>query len=187
MSRRKKMDEDDLVPHPRYGTKSVPSALNVPEEEVRASYFAYRRETIYPASAILADFGRQNFSTFPRGYYVDILKTCDTCKRRFIFFAREQKHWYETLGFYIDSDCKHCIECRRSSVELRRRFRRYSETVSRDDLDDRALATLTEDAVFLWEAGLLKDEQRLRRIRNLARKRIPKSAAAKAIERVLSR
>jgi hypothetical protein len=117
---------------------------------------------------------------------VDILKQCRTCKRPFIFFAREQQHWYEELGFTIDADCVRCVECRKSDQQLRRRFKRYSQSVSRTDLDDRKFVALVEDAVFLFDAGVLRDEQRLRRFRNLARRRIPGSTATTSIDRVIT-
>ncbi len=176
----------DIVPHPRYGDSIVPSGCRVSAEEVRASFWSYSTDTIFPESAIRADTTRQNFTVFPRGYYVDTLKQCRTCGRSFIFFAKEQQHWYEVLGFYIDADCVHCPECRRSDQQLRRRFRRYSESIGRADIDDRDLVTLVGDAVFLWEAGVLRDEQQFRRLRNLARRRIPGSTATTSIDRVIA-
>ena len=47
------------------------------------------------------------------------------------------------------------------------------------------LGILVEDAVFLWEAGVLREEQRIRRLRNLARRRIPGSNALTAIDRAI--
>lgn len=177
----------DFVPHPRYGARSVPSGCTASEAEVRRSYFAYDRAEIFPRSAIPADIPKQNFSTFPRGYYVDIVKTCQTCARPFIFFAREQQHWYETLGFYIDADCVHCPVCRRSVQELRRRLRRYGRTITMKALDDAALRTLLADAVYLWDAGVLRDAQRLRQLRNRGRRQIPESREVSTLDRVLAR
>ena len=176
----------NIVPHPRYGDAVVPSGCTASAEEVRGSFWGYRSDTIFPKSAIRADTTRQNFSVVPRGYYVDTLRQCRTCGRSFIFFAKEQQHWYEVLGFCIDADCVHCPECRRSDQQLRRRFRRYPESIGRADIGDRDLATLVGDAVFLWKAGVLRDEQRLRRLRNLARRRIPDSTATTGIDRVIT-
>lgn len=176
----------NIVPHPRYGDSVVPSGCKASAEQVRASFWRYRSDTIFPESAIRADTTRQNYTVFSRGYYVDTLKQCRTCGRSFIFFAREQQHWYEALGFFIDADCVHCPECRRSEQQLRRSFRRYAENIVRVDIDDRGLATLVGDAIFLWEAGVLRDEQRLRRLRNLARRRIPCKNATTRIDRVIA-
>lgn len=177
---------EGVVPHPRYGSTVVSSGCNVAPEEIRASFYHYSGETIFPESALEADTTRQNFTVVPRRYYVDILKHCRTCRRPFIFFAREQRHWYEVLRFFIDADCVHCPECRRSSQELRRRFRRYSESVARADLNDSCLVQLAEDALFLWKAGVLRDEQRLRTLRNLTMRRIPGAGAATSIDQVLA-
>jgi hypothetical protein len=187
MARPPRPDLSDIVPHPRYGDAVVPSGHGMTEEQVRSSFWRYREATLFPVSAIPADIRRQNFSTMARGCYVDILKTCVDCERAFLFFAREQQHWYEVLGFYVDADCVRCPACRKSEQQLRRRFRRYSEASARKEVSDEALATLVEDAVFLWTAGILRDEQRLRRLRNLALRRIPSSRAAKNVERVVAK
>jgi hypothetical protein len=171
----------------RHGTAVVRSGCTATEEQVRSSYWQYRSATIFVESAIAADLRRQNFTTFPRGFYVDMLKTCRACQRPFLFFAREQQHWYEELGFYVDADCVRCVECRRSEQQLRRRFRRYSQHVARADLGEPALEALVGDAVYLWQAGILRSEQQLRRLRNLARRRLSSNnAAAKRIERAVA-
>jgi hypothetical protein len=175
----------NIVPHPRYGDAVVPSGCKESASEVQSSFWRYGTDTIFPESAIKADTSRQNYTVFPRGYYADVLKQCRTCQRPFIFFAREQQHWYEVLGFYVDADCVHCPECRRSNQQLRRRFKRNSESVGRSDLKDRELVTLVSDATFLWQAGVLRDEQRLRRLRNLSRRRIPGSTATNEIDGVI--
>ena len=175
----------NIVPHPRYGDCVVPSGVTVPISEI-LSFWGYKGETIFPESVIPADVTRQNFTVLPRSYYVDILKQCRTCNRPFIFFAREQQHWYEELGFTIDADCVRCVECRKSDQHLRRRLIRYSKAVSRTDLDDKEFATLIEDAVFLFDVGVLRDEQRLRRFRNVARRRILGSPATMSIDQVIS-
>lgn len=173
------------MPHPRHGTAVVPSGHDLTEAEVRGSYYGYRDETIYPESAIPADCSRQNFSTFPRGYYVDMLMVCRACERPFLFFAREQQFWYEELHFYIDTACQYCPECRREQHEFRERLRRYSEQVGREGLSDAELATLVGDAVFLWRAGVLHDESRLRWLRNRARRSVPNDPATASIERLI--
>lgn len=175
-----------LVPHPRFGDKVVPSGYEASLGEIRNSYWGYRSATVFPESAIPADTTKQNFSVFPRGYYVDMLKRCRECGRPFLFFAREQQYWYETLGFYIDADCADCPECRHSHHELRKRFHRFAENIGRPEVSDKDFATLVEDAVFLWKAGILTNEQKLRRLRNLAKKRIPSSAAAASIDEMVT-
>jgi len=154
---------------PNPGAEKLPS-----ERQIRRSYWGYGDDVyIYPDSVIVADETKQNYSVMPRPYYVDILKSCRDCQNEFIFYATEQKHWYEVLGFYIDADCVRCPKCRVTTQTLRRRFQRYSKSVSRKDLTDEEFTTLLGDALFLYESGLLKTDQQLRRLRNQARKRLP--------------
>jgi hypothetical protein len=165
----------------------VPSGVILTRQQIQEASLEYRQDIIFPESAIMADYRRQNFSTLPRHYYyVDVLRECRACHRPFLFFAREQQYWYEVLRFYSDADCVECAECRRSDRTLRLRFKRYSENVTRTDLPDEELATLVSDAVFLWRAGLLRNEQLLRRLRNLARRRIPDSKATKSMDTAIS-
>lgn len=178
----------DMVPHPRYGVRPVPTILGcrLPSEDVRGGYWGYHSETIFPQTAIEADTAKQNFTTFPRKYYVDILKECQKCRLPFMFFAREQQYWYETLGFYIDVDCIHCPKCRKSNQQLKRRFQRYSELVVKKEWSDVELIALIGDAVFLFEAGLLKDKQRLRRWKNLVKRRFPDHEDTMRLETLIS-
>ncbi|PKN96854.1 MAG: hypothetical protein CVU43_18600 [Chloroflexi bacterium HGW-Chloroflexi-5] len=45
----------------------------------------------------------------------------------FIFFAEEQKHWYEELGFGLDSDCVRCVNCRKRQQGIAIARERYEE------------------------------------------------------------
>ena len=177
----------NLVPHPRYGDQVISSGANVNADTVRSSYWSYENETIFPESAIRANVSRQKFGAVPRGYYVDILKTCRKCGRRFLFFALEQRHWYEHLGFWIDADCVLCPECRVGHQQLRRRFRRYSDRIGRSDLSEREFETLLSDAVFLAEAGIIKDVHRLRRLRAMARRSAPRCKAIETLSMFIER
>lgn len=68
-----------------------------------------------PAGAVRGDPRRQLFCCdVPRYYYVDLERTCHDCRTPFVFSAREQKHWYETLGFRLDASATRCLPCRRA-------------------------------------------------------------------------
>lgn len=180
MSHPEREEPRDLVPHPRFGSRVVPSGLKIPCEEIRGSDWRYERETLFPESAIEADLSRQSPSVVPCRYYVDILKECRACGRPFLFFAREQQYWYEVLGFPLEADCLECPKCRRAHRQEQQRYQRYSATVNRNDLTDAELALLAEDAVELFSAGRVP-EQKLRRLKNLARERIPEAAPTQRI------
>lgn len=171
---------NDMVPHPRFGVRSIPSGFDVPRELIRAVY-CYDRPPVFPESAIPADISRQNYSVVPRACYVDWLRTCHCCDRPFIFFAREQQYWYEELGFWVDAQCLHCPECRRSHHRFRRACQRFSETVSRGHVSHEELTSLIQDTILLYENGTLRSENKLRRIKNLALAQRPGSEVTKEI------
>ena len=78
-----------------------------------------------PNTAIVADLTRQTAATVPVTHYFDLERICRDCGRPFIFFAREQKHWYEELGFGLESDCVRCVECRKEQQGIARQRERY--------------------------------------------------------------
>jgi len=70
-----------------------------------------------PKGAVRGDIRKQDFCSMchmPRYFFVDIERVCVQCGERFVFSAREQKHWYETLKFHFDSTATRCLDCRRS-------------------------------------------------------------------------
>ena len=44
--------------------------------------------------------------------YVDQDKVCEKCRDDYVFRKEEQKYWYETLRFWVQSKPKHCPKCR---------------------------------------------------------------------------
>ncbi len=184
----KTMNEDTeaLVTHPRFGSEPRASGYR---DAVAAAYKDWGGEyfckVVFPESAIRADPAKQNHSFRPRRYYVDMKKTCRDCHRSFLFFAEEQRYWYEELGFPLAADCVRCPECRKANRIVRVRFSRYSQNVTKDVLDDDSLATLVDDAVFLWERSILKDMQKIYRLRKVAWSRIPDHEATRKINTLI--
>ncbi|MGB6044042.1 MAG: zinc-ribbon domain-containing protein [Pirellulales bacterium] len=88
-------------------------------------FSAYSRGTRIPNTAIIADTTRQSRATVPVTHYFDLERKCCDCSRPFIFFAQEQKHWYEELGFGLESDCVRCAECRKTQQGIARRRELY--------------------------------------------------------------
>jgi hypothetical protein len=164
---------EGVVPHPRYGATPRISGSTVPEADIRRGFWALGSCRIFPETALQADTTRQNFSIYPRTYYVDILRACRTCQRPFIFSAREQRYWYETLRFWVDADCVECVECRRESRALQRRLRRYSDLFAKQDRSRKELMLLVDDAAVLLERGVLKNLSNAGSVKNLALKMIP--------------
>ena len=163
----------DIVPHPRHGAAPIASGFVVPEAEIRAGFWSYGDETMFPQSVLPGDPTRQNYTDHPRRYYVDMLRTCQDCQRPFLFFAREQKHWFETLRFYVDADCVRCTDCRRGARTAQRRLRRYSDLVAKDAPSRKDLMWMVDDAIHLLKHGVLKDLGAVGAVKNRALRSIP--------------
>ena len=166
---------DNLVPHPRY--HCLPEWARAGEPVLEWAEYQYRSQWIFPETALPADVEKQSSSPFPQYQYIDVLKQCRDCKRHFVFFAKEQKHWYEELGFSLDADCVRCCECRKHDQLLRNRFRSYSDLTVQEILNNDQLETLVSDAVILWRHGILTREDKVRRLLNRAKVSIPKRQA----------
>ena len=70
-----------------------------------------------PYGALLGNIELQVFCSFchiPKYYYLDRERTCVQCGQDFIFSAKEQKFWYETLKFNFNSEAIRCVTCRKS-------------------------------------------------------------------------
>jgi hypothetical protein len=175
---------DSFVEHPRYGrgpryTNSNPSpydpevqlhwnATNIGEIEKRTTRMLGHKfgfitrwrhashEELHRISwtAIEADPSRQNAPTVPVTHYFDLERKCRKCNRPFIFFALEQKHWYEELGFPLDADCVHCPECRKKEQSLARKRRQYERLIKLQKRDGKDNFKLAECAVSLIEEGV---------------------------------
>jgi len=168
---------DKLVPHPRFRGKPSHPQLTLTEQEVRRSYWRYADAHIFPQTALRADVSMQHYTIYPRPYYVDMLKTCVDCEHAFIFYAQEQRYWYETLGFYIDADCVRCVACRCKQREAKRHAKhhakRYTELQARASLSREEMMHLVDDCIFLFQQGKLKKPSLLARIEHAAVKQIP--------------
>ncbi len=110
-----------------------------------------------PKGAIRGDVERQDFNSVwdvPRYFYVDIQRTCVQCGEAFVFGAREQKHWYETLKFHYDSVATRCVDCRskrRSDRALRKELADAKVAVRKRADDPGALLLLAEATVRYFE------------------------------------
>jgi hypothetical protein len=101
-----------------------------------------------PAGTVRGDPSKQNLCfccNFPMYFYVDQQKHCLQCSTAFTFTAKEQKFWYEQLGFYGTSTAIRCPPCRRNSrseTDLRRQIAAATETLRASPEDVQALIDL---------------------------------------------
>ena len=152
------------VNHPRYGNQPIPSEYSFSEEEIEKGYWRYSNLRYFATTAIPADTSKQNFAVYPRSIYVDIEEQCEVCDRLFLFFALEQKHWFEDLQFYIDAHCTRCIDCRQQDQEIRSMQKRYQELVEKVKRTERETKQLKAIALELYQQGYIRDVNKLNNI-----------------------
>jgi hypothetical protein len=110
-----------------------------------------------PKGAVRGDPRRQDiYSGFqvPRYFFVDIHLVCIECREPFVFGAREQKYWYETLKFHPDSVATRCLDCRRKrrSDRALRQELAVAKVAARNRVDDPStLLSLAEAIVRYFE------------------------------------
>ena len=122
-----------------------------------------------PGTAIEADPSLQQNPTVPVTHYYDVERVCRDCHRPFIFFAEEQRHWYEELGFPLDADCVRCPECRKKEQTLARKRRQFEQLSHIKDRDWKADLSMAECALTLVEQGIFHFRQ-TERVRALLKK-----------------
>ncbi len=140
----------NYVPHPRYGQGPWYTKLVCKERDTAG--WRSTVETRVSGTGVRADQSRQAGNTYAVvGVYFDERRVCVSCGRPFLFSADEQKHWCETLGFTLNSDCIHCWPCR--FRQQRRRARRMSATERYAALAQIARPT-REQLLELLKAGI---------------------------------
>jgi len=159
---------DSYVEHPRYGNRPNLTGLN-PIPDTSAEVFLRwlsPEETRIPNTAIPADLSRQSPATVPVTHYFDVGRKCRDCGRPFIFFAEEQKYWYEVLGFPLESDCVRCFQCRKFQQGVALKRDRYEELFRVAERTADENLEMAECCLSLIEASVFTTKQ-MQRIRML--------------------
>jgi len=164
MSKKRKPIYEEYVNHPRYGDKPIHSGNNFSKDEIEQGFWGYSKEHFFPESVVIANIEKQKYSTFPRTLYVDIKKQCIQCKRSFIFFALEQKYWYEILGFYIDADCVKCIDCRKKERMIKKMMITYENLLKKEEKTDLEISELKKNALELYQLGYIRNKHKIDKI-----------------------
>ncbi len=176
----------EFVEHPRYGRRPRVTGLNpqpsdegvnlhgnaTTYQEVVSQYEAvigpwpYGILSAYagkvkriPQTAVPADLNRQSRATVPVTHYFDLEKLCRDCNGQFIFFAVEQKHWYETLGFPLEADAVRCPLCRKQNQALGRSRATYEQLLKIKNRTEIDTSRLTESLLTLVENGIFNARQ----------------------------
>ena len=146
----KKDEYKDYVEHPRYGRRPDLTGLN-PQEQIGKTNFHWhsRKNVRIENTAIVADVSKQPYATVPVTHYFDEKRVCRECGRPFLFFAREQKYWYEVLRFKLEATCACCIDCRKEQQEIARIRARYEALVAQQALSPEEVFELVRCGIDL--------------------------------------
>jgi hypothetical protein len=114
---------------------------------------------LIPGTAIAADLTRQSAATVPVTHYYDEERRCLDCRRWFLFFAEEQRFWYEELRFPIEADCVRCHPCRRVERERQRTKQEYDDLMTLAEPTPDEMARMAFARILLVEAGSFHPRQ----------------------------
>lgn len=106
----------------------------------------------------------------PFAAYIDRPFRCSDCDTRSVFTAREQQHWYETLGFLIWVYPNQCAPCRAKRRRKKRANRALSEALAgldtRDPTQLEAVARLYDEIGAAAKATVYRSRAKNRRARS---------------------
>ncbi len=179
----------DLVPHPRARQMAMRphgQQAQLSEAEIHAQVWQLHRGTIVPGTALMANTALQCYCCYPRKLYADILKQCRTCARPFLFYANEQRFWFETLRLPVDVDCVHCPACRKHAHRVKAARARYATALHAPRLDAKDMKAFVDDALFLFDVGALRNVARLGAIKNRAQRELADYSGTQALARALA-
>jgi hypothetical protein len=160
----------NYVEHPRFGRYPQITGLNPESDLTTGQPFLHWNATDRIANtAIPADLSRQSPATVPVTHYFDVKRQCRDCDRPFIFFAQEQKHWYEDLGLPLEADCVRCVECRKHQRGIALKRERYEELFHVPERTPAEDLEMAECCLSLIEEGIFHRRQ-MQRIRELLKR-----------------
>lgn len=172
----------DYVEHPRFGRYPHVTGLNPQSDFTTGKPFLHwnAAERI-PNTAVEADLSRQPRATVPVTHYYDVKRECRDCGRPFIFFAQEQKHWYEELGLPLEADCVRCVPCRKRQHGIAAKRERYEELFHIVERTADENAEMAECCLSLIEEGVFSTRQ-AEHVRQLLKQAEAQGGATKACE-----
>jgi len=176
----------NYVEHPRFGRSPRITGLN-PQSDLTTGkpFLHWNAAERIPNTAVEADLSRQSRATVPVTHYYDVKRTCRDCGRPFIFFAQEQKHWYEELGLPLEADCVSCVPCRKRQQGVALKRERYEELFHVAERTADENLEMAECCLSLIEAGVFHVRQ-TQRVRQLL-KRVDAQGVMTAVSNDLNR
>ena len=176
--------------HPRYGRRPCitglhpvePATIEPGEPYVRFHWHSSEPDRI-ANTAIKADVSLQRITTMGVTHYFDVKRVCQGCRRPFLFFAAEQKHWYEELGFSLEADCNRCVPCRKQQQGIARQRETYQRLFHVEHRTPEENLEMAECCLALMEASVF-DRRQTERVRMLIRN-VPEKARQGLMQRVV--
>jgi len=150
----------DFVGHPRFGKGPRLTGLDVadsPDGKVYCHWHSPAGVRV-PNTAVVADVARQGPVTLPVTHYFDARRVCRKCGRPFLFFAEEQKYWYEDLGFPLEADCLDCTPCRKDEQQLRVMRQKYDALLAETARTETNTLELVGCALLLVESSVFSEK-----------------------------
>ena len=179
----------DYVEHPRFGRYPQITGLN-PESNLTTGqpFLHWNATDRIPNTALEADVSRQSPAMVPVTHYYDVKRTCRDCDRPFIFFAQEQKHWYEELGLPLEADCVRCVPCRKRQQGIALKRERYEELFHVRERTPAERLEMVECCLSLIEEGIFhrRQTQRVRELLKQVEAHAEMADVAKALRRRLA-
>lgn len=179
MSRKKRNRNDDtvidleryaaFVPHPRFGREPRFTSLRPEIDATNRMYPHWSPgDGIIPNTAIEANPDRQVSATVAVTHYYDLEQQCRDCKKKYIFFAIEQQHWYEELQFGLEAGCVRCVPCRKKQRGLAGRRQQYEELFHVSKRTAEQTVTMADCCLDLIENQVftIKQAERVRTLLN---------------------
>ena len=164
MTKHRKAAEQKYVVHPRYGSSPIPSGHRYSKSDIDRAHWRYSSLNYFPETAIPANTDKQNYCVYPRSLYVDIVERCRVCHRPFIFFAKEQQYWFETLNFWVDAHCTRCCDCRHKEHEIKSMQRTYESLVTKTPRTEAEDRELKHAALELYQLGYIRNIEKINRL-----------------------
>jgi hypothetical protein len=157
-----------FVEHPRYGKGPRFTGLDV-ADSLDGKVYCHWHSPVgvrVPSTAVAADVARQRPATLHVTHYFDAKRVCRKCGRSFLFFAEEQKYWYEDFEFPLEADCLECAACRKDEQRLRLIRQKYEALLRETARTDGDTLELVECGVLLLESSVFSTKV-LPRLRGL--------------------
>jgi hypothetical protein len=147
---------------------AIPAHLRSTWGEWPPSWYSGDQPVCVPDTAIEADPLRQAPRPLPVTHYYDLDVLCRQCRRRFIFFAEEQKLWYEELQLPLESQAVRCTECRKQERWVANQKKRYDTLCSIVDRTPEQSVEMAECCLLLIEQTVFhpKQTQHVRQLLN---------------------